>query len=1644
MPLADESPSAAARPRRSAARRRLRPTVVTALFTVWSAAAPALAQQAPTPGIPNIPRTAGQLLVGPIMPQQGRLTILNYHNGILYSSPESPESGNVTIDGVLRTPTSDYGQFTGYAWDLNQILAQPNVLPTPLAAFPGMFNGYNAHGSMHWNNAQGSHALVSPRYFRAGPFGTNTSVSSPMTPGHFQGIRAQMFPPFGFDMWWTTYGNMGTTVNFRRNGSIIVSWNHASVAGSKDHPILFGNYLIYLSTAGNAGVIIYDMRNQLDGNPATNSIPPPVVGRLDSQFGGYWPEITGWRGRLFAVSGNRDVRVAELTNLTHPVMVGINSYGGSSAVYPTFQDNFAFLGGRKVDLSQPHLPVVLTLNQNQAHTIPGINAPAGSFGFGFEVSQFNLPLGNLLVTGGLHNHASASRQGMAIWAHQSAPDTKGPEIGFHIPRAGETNYPIGAPLSFAIPETLDMTSLVTGGMTTDPSKLTIVVRPLGGQPVSAYIARSSGSIVTFTPINNLLPNTTYEVIFPAGGIKDAVGNGIEETYSFTFTTGGTTAGNQPPAIVALAVSPTPVVPGGTATITASAVDPNPGDTVQYRIDFGDGSGFGPWGATNQWQRTYPTQGHYQASVQARDQHGAVSTRNALVTVGPTPTGPFPTASSQLARHPATGRIYVVNPDHDSVSIISPTHQREATIVLPATGGAPVDPRSVAVAADGRVWITGFKSDRLYLLDPANNHSVQTLVLPYGSAPFAVAMSPDGTSAYVTYHGSGQLAKFATADPGAPPALRHLGPNPRAIAVHGHGTRVLVTRFISHDLNYGTVWEVHGGTMALTRTFRLAMETAKWAPDDSMGSPNYLASITISPDNAVAVVTAKKDVTTAGPSFGPDGFHDLLPDRTVRTTLRFIDLAANAELADRRIDLDNSDSPSAAAFTPLGNFLLVAQQGNNLVTLLDHYRIAAGTAVNLQSMVGRPGTGFAPQALLVDGPAQRLYVHNFMSRSVTVLDLAPLLQQGTGGLPALATIDTLPPGSEKLSPTVLLGKRLFYDASAIDATGQNAMSGETYISCASCHIDGSYDGRTWDFGTRGEGLRNTTDLRGRRGMAHGNVHWSANFDEIQDFALDIVHRFHGTAFLPAGQAPHHPLGTPNAGRTAELDALAAYVASLGRNTVPRSPHRTPTGEFTAEALLGQQVFTAQSCHACHAPNHGYTNSSLGALPTLADVGTQRWTSGSRLGDLLPGLDVPTLAGAWATPPYLHDGSAATLADVFATAGGPAYQAEHGVRSPAGTALHVTNQFADKGNAAFGGQVDFHAIGASVTFHDVDGGATGGQGQIELRVANPSATPRAATLIVNGAEHAVSLPPLHVAHQWTTVRVAPVTLAAGPTNTVVFRSDTASGIGLDQIVVSRPEELARAHPHRRVLELPAAQRDQLLAFLLQLDGQDLSDTSTPQARSGPSLAADTFVVAAGTAPLLDVLANDTGVGLTLSQVGTPHVGTATIEANRIRYAAPPGAVDGTDTFAYAARDADGLAHWAHVTVTFTATPPPTPFEQWIANLPSPPPLHLRGPLDDPDGDGLNNFLEFALGGDPMDSADAPRPTVAIDGDRLTLTYFRARADVVYTAQSSDDFVAWSASGVDQGSGAVGTHVTASVELPTGLARRFLRLHVAPVAP
>ena len=186
--------------------------------------------------------------------------------------------------------------------------------------------------------------------------------------------------------------------------------------------------------------------------------------------------------------------------------------------------------------------------------------------------------------------------------------------------------------------------------------------------------------------------------------------------------------------------------------------------------------------------------------------------------------------------------------------------------------------------------------------------------------------------------------------------------------------------------------------------------------------------------------------------------------------------------------------SAAAFDPFGNYLFVALETSREVALLD----AQGRYEIFRFTVGR-----APQGLAVSDDGKRLYVNNFMDRTVGVFDLTRLLELGESNVTPLATLPAV--AAESLTAQVLTGKQFFYDAR------DTRLARDAYMSCASCHNDGDGDGRTWDLTGMGEGLRNTVNLRGRAG-AQGFLHWSGNFDEVQDFEGQIRALAGGTGLM----------------------------------------------------------------------------------------------------------------------------------------------------------------------------------------------------------------------------------------------------------------------------------------------------------------------------------------------------------------------------------------------------------------------------------------------------------------------------------------------------------------------------------------------------
>ncbi|MGC4074816.1 MAG: Ig-like domain-containing protein [Nibricoccus sp.] len=97
---------------------------------------------------------------------------------------------------------------------------------------------------------------------------------------------------------------------------------------------------------------------------------------------------------------------------------------------------------------------------------------------------------------------------------------------------------------------------------------------------------------------------------------------------------------------------------------------------------------------------------------------------------------------------------------------------------------------------------------------------------------------------------------------------------------------------------------------------------------------------------------------------------------------------------------------------------------------------------------------------------------------------------------------------------------------------------------------------------------------------------------------------------------------------------------------------------------------------------------------------------------------------------------------------------------------------------------------------------------------------------------------------------------------------------------------------------------------------------------------------------------------------------------------------------------------------------------------------GAAADRDGDGLSALLEWSLGTSDGSAGHDGIPVLGTDGAKLTLSFLRARAEVVYTVQASDDLKNWTDLATNPGT--VGASVTV-IDTNTTSPARFLRLRI-----
>ncbi|MGB0372174.1 MAG: Ig-like domain-containing protein [Opitutales bacterium] len=1146
-------------------------------------------------GFPNVPQTEGAILGSAYVngaSDDVRTVVMTYFDKYLFM-----ESRSVPADGE--------GGAT-QVWDISN--------PTSPVEVTRIGQDRIMHTSFVHITAAGEYYLInSTRNNRPGKNFVN--ITNPLNPvreippGHNPddfGTRGAHLLPYQY--------SGGSTI--RIYNTLTGERKEVSDHGFEGQPTLIGNLMVVMGVRGQSRQIAtYDVGDPMNPefksvlNLSSNTAQDP-----DSNPA-YEPAI--WKHyavfpNVLSGSNADDVAFIDFSDpmgLEHVVYSnGDGTYGTGlpgRTRYAQFQDNFMFVGSGKYNLTP----------------IEDGGEPVLDLAFLEQNGEYLLPMGNLLMSAENTEQGSipdaAGPYPFQIIAHQTAPDETPPTIAYHIPRDGEGNQHIKSRIGVVIHETLNLKTINATTFRVFPTS--------GGADVPGSWNVHDKDILTFTPDSDLEEATEYTVLLE--GIEDVAGNAMLAD-SFTFTTSG--AGGFPPIVLAdfnYTGYPAPVGAPTPFSVSASGGD----GTFEYRWSFGDGTIL-DWAANNASpSHTYASEGHYTAQVFVRDSSGNDRSSSPLKVTATNATVPAtpPIASSQIILNSTEDTVWTVFPDNNRVlAIDTATHSIAHNIDL----GLNSDPRSVAEDGNGQIWVTCIDGDRIDILSGTTGLLVDSIATPIGSRPHDIIFDAAKTFAYVSLKGSGQMLRI---DPASHDLVfLDAGPTPTALAIDPSSDRLFVSRFISPDTHGEVRAYSINNEFVLDHTFTLQKDTIS-AENGQIGRglPNYLAGVVISPDSQYAYVSSKKDNIDRGESTVRSG-DPFTFETTSRPILSKLDLVNDTEIFNEQFDFDNSSQPTAIVFSPLGDYAFTALQGNNRIMIVDTYS---------HTLAGNIPSGFAPQGLLLTPSTYHLYIKNLNDRSVTVYDLTDGLIRGDFSAPPIATINL---GSEIMDPDVLAGKIVFYNASI-------EMTQDEYISCALCHQDGDHDGRTWDFTDRGEGLRNTTNLRGRSGLAHGNVHWSANFDEIQDFEHDIIGPFGGDGFIPGG--PNPPLGNSNAGLSDALDDLAAYVTSLGLSSVETSPYRDADRSLSAQGNEGKRLFEGQlipaagtplNCIDCHTPESDrYTDSTLGTNFTLHDVGTLRSSSGNRLGGDLDGIDTPTLLGLHASAPYFHDGNAATLEEVF---------------------------------------------------------------------------------------------------------------------------------------------------------------------------------------------------------------------------------------------------------------------------------------------------------------------------------------------------------------------------------------------------------------
>ncbi len=313
--------------------------------------------------------------------------------------------------------------------------------------------------------------------------------------------------------------------------------------------------------------------------------------------------------------------------------------------------------------------------------------------------------------------------------------------------------------------------------------------------------------------------------------------------------------------------------------------------------------------------------------------------------------------------------YVTNENSNTVSVIdTPTNTVVATVPV---GIVPV---SVAVTPDGtHAYVTNAgPPGSVSVIETASNTVVATIAFPVGRTS-AIAITPDGKLAYVANFTSNTVSVIDTGTNDVTGIPIPVGNAPFGVAVTPDGTHVYVTNLDSNNVSV-----IDAATKNVVATVPVGSFPAGIAvmPD---GQHAYVANGGSDSVSVIATATNTVGATVAGVlaaeeiAITPDGKHAYVTNELSKT-VSVIDTATNtAELATLPVGLD----PLGVAVTPDGKHAYVANLGSNPGTVL-----VIDTATNM--VVATVGVGNEPSGVGIIPPPPGI---PFLTFNAPVLEIA---------------------------------------------------------------------------------------------------------------------------------------------------------------------------------------------------------------------------------------------------------------------------------------------------------------------------------------------------------------------------------------------------------------------------------------------------------------------------------------------------------------------------------------------------------------------------------------------------------------------------------------------------------------------------------